>query len=229
VVFFAVNLAAETTTMKLSEADSTIGAIGMAILREAYGRLGIKVETMGLPAERALVMANAGTTDGVVIRIAGIDRDYPNLVMVPVLLLQLEAVVFTHTVDFPVKGWESLKPWRIGIIRGFKFAEQGTAGMRVLLTQNPEILFRNLERGYYDIAINERYSGLVACKQAGIENVRILEPPLEQLPMYHYVHASHRDLVPRLTAILQEMKASGRSAQLMEETVKKIMDGLTPD
>jgi len=59
--------------------DSAISAV---VLREAYRRLGYKLEIRALPAERALLMSNEGDLDGESQRISGLSTSYPNLIQV---------------------------------------------------------------------------------------------------------------------------------------------------
>lgn len=51
-----------------------------AALTSAYGRLGIRVEFVDMPGERAIVESSAGHVDGETARIAGMVTRYPALV-----------------------------------------------------------------------------------------------------------------------------------------------------
>ncbi len=46
------------------------------------------------------------------------------------------ATVFTKLTRFKVAGWESLKPYTIGIIRGIAFAERHTKGMNAVAVKD---------------------------------------------------------------------------------------------
>ena len=46
------------------------------------------------------------------------------------------ATVFTKLTRFEVAGWESLKPYTIGIIRGIKFAERHTKRMNAVAVKD---------------------------------------------------------------------------------------------
>lgn len=54
--------------------------ISEVITRKAYKRIGIDVEILKVPGERALRMANSGKADGEVQRIDGISANYHNLI-----------------------------------------------------------------------------------------------------------------------------------------------------
>jgi len=91
--------------------------IAERILREAYRRIGRELEVKAMPGERSLLSANSGDTDGELYRRAGIDKAYPNLLMVPVALQQYEIVVFSKLRQFDVRGWESLRPYKLGFVK----------------------------------------------------------------------------------------------------------------
>jgi len=70
--------------------DDPAATISEMVLREAYRRLGRTLVVHQLPGERSLVYANEGKMDGELYRKLGLDRDYPNLVIVPVPLLTFD-------------------------------------------------------------------------------------------------------------------------------------------
>lgn len=58
--------------------------IAEQVLKQAYLRLGLQLQVKKLPGERSLYGANNGETDGELYRKIGMERDYPNLVIIPV-------------------------------------------------------------------------------------------------------------------------------------------------
>ena len=202
-----------------SSIDSLLAEIGENILQEAYQRIGIQVDARVLPAERALVMANTGEVDGEVLRIKGIEKNYPNLRMVPVPLVVMEGMVLTKEVTFEVTGWESLKPYTIGIVRGVKFAENGTQGMTVEAVATHEQALLKLFHGRTDVVVMPRISGLVEIGKLHLTGITMLEPPLVTIDIYHYLHKKHEQLLPQITQVLQDMKAEGRFQEIEEHII----------
>ena len=66
-----------------------------AVAGEAFRRVGVKLRLVKLPAERGLINANAGTEDGDLTRIAGLEAHYPNLIRVPEKLIEWEFMAFS--------------------------------------------------------------------------------------------------------------------------------------
>ena len=125
--------AQENNTLQIStliEKDPAT-SIAKKIVETAYLKLGIHIVVNYLPGERSLRSANNGEMDGELYRKLGMERDYPNLLIVPVPLLTYEIVIFTNGTNFTINGWDSLRPYTIGFVKGIKIIEQNTIGMKL--------------------------------------------------------------------------------------------------
>lgn len=181
--------------------------IAEQVLREAYDRLGYELTVHRLPGERTLIFANEGRMDGELYRKLGMDQTYNNLLIVPVPLLTYEIVVFTHGTSFTVNGWDSLKPFTIGHVRGIKIVQENTAGMRTEAVPTMAQAFQKMMMGRTDIVVGNRLSGMAVVKSLKLDEVHVLNPPLASFPVYHYLHRKHEELVPRLSGVLRQMRA----------------------
>ncbi|MES2129794.1 MAG: transporter substrate-binding domain-containing protein [Pseudomonadota bacterium] len=192
------------------------------VLAEAYRRLGYTLVVHKLPGERTLVYANEGKMDGELYRKLGMDQQYPNLIIVPVPLLTYEIVIFTHGTSFVVNGWESLRPYTIGLVRGIKIVQENTQGMRTEAVPTMKQAFEKMLMGRTDVVVGNRSSGMAVVKSLKLDDVHVLEPALASFPVYHYLNKKHAALVPELTRVLRQMQA--------EKTIEKIQKSETvPD
>lgn len=209
--------------------------IVIRILEEAYHRLGIDFEFRHYPAERSLRIANAGEeVDGELFRgvNAKIEENYLNLIKIPVPLTYGEFVVFTREVNFEIDGWESLRPYHIGIEIGVKGIERGTEGMNVEKVPETDKLFLMLAEGRFDIAVAPRTVGLMHLTRLSnlygeyenFQHISVLEPPIKKDPLYHYLHAKHTDIVPRLTMVLEDMNSNGDIQTIIDRAMIEIME-----
>ena len=189
--------------------ESVNTLISAEVVTEAYRRIGIDIKVEEYPAKRALLYSNEGRTDGELQRIGGIESEYPNLIPIPVPINKMEGMIHTKHLNFEVKGWESLKPYRIGIRRGIKYAEQGTRGMNPIVANSDNELFDILNNDIVELVIIAWTNVLMMRAEGEGDGIRTLEPPIESLPLYHYVHKKHQHLVSRLTKTLQEMENEG--------------------
>jgi polar amino acid transport system substrate-binding protein len=187
--------------------DDPAAVIAELVLREAYRRLGRTLVVHQLPGERSLVYANEGKMDGELYRKLGLDRDYPNLAIVPVPLLTFELVIFTRGTSFVVNGWDSLRPYTMGFVRGNKIAQENTKGMKVEQVPTMHQAFEKLMMGRTDLVLGHRASGMAVVRSQKLEGITVLEPPLASFPVYHYVNRKHEALVPELTRVLKQMQA----------------------
>lgn len=214
--------AGEKLVLSTFEADPFVISAGR-IVREAYRRIAIGVEIVNLPGKRALSTANKGRVDGEVFRIKGIDKEYKNLLMVPVHVTQTETMVFTRNVKFPVKGWESLRPYSIGFVLGFLMAEKNTRGMEVFRSSTQAHVFKMLNFERTQVVIDSRMGGLAMIKQAGLTGIKPLEPPLNSVKVYHYLHKKHKKLLPEITIVLKEMHEQGIPQKIRLEVIDEFL------
>ena len=103
--------------------------VGGEMLRAVYAKLDIKLEFEDVPGKRALALSSAGEVDGEIQRIGTLSRDYPTLVQVTPAINYIEPTVFTTKLHFDVAGWNSIRDYSIGIVRGVGSSEAGTRGM----------------------------------------------------------------------------------------------------
>lgn len=185
------------------------------VLGSAFSELGLLLELVSVPAERSLMNADAGIDDGEAFRIGGLERQYPNLLRVPESVYTMEFVVVARDGVAPVARWDDLKDRSVGIINGWKLAEDRLAGVaKVTSVGTPGQLFDMLERGRVDYGISVRPVANRFMARGQWKNGTIQEPPVERQEMFIYLHKKHAALADRLAETLRRMKESGRYAQL---------------
>ena len=196
--------------------------IGMKVLSKAYSKLGIKVIYHPLPGERSLRVANSGKVDGEVFRIANVQKRYKNLIQVPTKINILPAIAYTKGKKINIDGWQSLKPHRIGIQVGIKFAERGTKGMNPTRVDTNEQLFKMLDSGRIDVAIAAQSNGLKTLKKMNTTQISELTPAIEEYPLYHYLHKKNSHLLSKLNAVLIKMTQQGKIKAIRKNHLKKL-------
>lgn len=204
--------------------------VGGEILRTVYARLNIQLEFEDVPGKRALALSSAGELDGEIQRIGNLAQDYPTLVRISPPINYIEPSVFTTTLHFDIKGWDSIKPYSIGIVRGVGSSEAGTHGMsHVTAAVSLENMLEMLDAGRFDVVVTDLFSGLVAVKKLNLQSrIYPLSPPLERIYIYHYLNEKHRDLAGKVGKVIQEMEASGELARLRDRLVKQALSESRP-
>lgn len=212
-------------SLRVSSVEGSSDAnAGEAVLREAYKRLGIDIVIERMQGRKALEASNSGEVDGEVQRIDGITRSFKNLLQIPIPINYLEGTVFSKRYNFPIQGWFSLEPYRVGIVKGILFAERGTKGMDVRVADDYPELVGMLENDEIDVAVMPRINGRVALKQSDAKDIRELDGVLETLMLYHYLHRKHEHLVPKLTKQLKEILLDGATLKLRTAIYKKLLE-----
>lgn len=190
------------------------------LYKELGKRTGLTFKIQSLPAERALSNANSGIDDGDVCRIAGLDKTYPNLVRVPEAVLDYKMKVFSRSVDFTVKGAESLKPYDVGILTGWKIIERTVVGTRSLSSvETVDQLIKMLQNQKVDIIVIEEMQGRAMMEKMGYTKLKILEPSLLEGDWYPYLNKQHADLILSITAAIRSMKQDGTYQRLYADTI----------
>ncbi|MCP4105522.1 MAG: transporter substrate-binding domain-containing protein [Desulfobacteraceae bacterium] len=155
---------------------------------------------------------------------AAIQKNFPNLLMVNVPVGYLCFTVFTKDLQFQVTGWESLRPYRIGFIRGVRKIEENTQGMRVEPVTKLEQAFKKLQIGRSDLVIDAPLNGMKMLNKLGFKDIRFLEPPLEREPLYHYLHTRHANLVPLLEQTLTHMEQEGVIQTIRDQVMQELLN-----
>lgn len=189
-----------------------------AVFREA----GVEAEVLVYPtaSERSLLNANEGIDDGQALRVAGLEKIYPNLIRVPEPVMMNDFVAMSLQPPFATPNWEALKPYAVTYIIGWKVFE---ANVPPEVARTPVRdagqMFNLLARNRVDVALHERWQGLAQARGSGL-TVRVMEPPLLSVPMYMYLHKKHAALVPKVAQALARLKQTGRYQRIAAETLK---------
>lgn len=175
-----------------------------------FKRIGIEaVGVQYAASERAMLNANNGIDDGVVLRIKGLEKTYPNFVRIDEKILDNDFVAFADQLTLSPKSFNDLKPYQLAYINGWKIFENNLpADAAVTKVQTPEQLFSLLANKRADIVLYERWQGNHLITAHGIQ-AKMLWPPLASVEMFMYLHKKHEHLVEPAARALRAMKADG--------------------
>lgn len=195
------------------------------LVKALFARVGLQATCVRLPSERALINANEGIDDGNIARIAGLEKKYPNLKRVPGKIIDFEFMVFTRNADFRVDGWQSLVPYHVGFITGWKIFEKHITQARgITQVRSPGQLFTLLANSRADVVTFDRWGGLWWIRTHAVD-AHILEPPLATREMFLYVNRKHEALIPRISAALAQMKEDGEYQRIYDQTLTPLLRG----
>jgi ABC-type amino acid transport substrate-binding protein len=226
----AIGMTWAQTVVRISRLENVPDQfLGGELLVAIYKRLGISVEFVDLPAKRSLIESSEGRVDGEVQRILAVQEQYPTLVAVQPSFNSIEPSAFVRSgTSLHVDGWKSIASRSVGIVRGVGSSERGTQGMpTVQPVTTMENLMQSLEAGRFEVAVNDRFSGLLVIRKLGLESkVQPLEPPLEHIPLHHFLHERHRELVPKVGQVVRSMQASGELDRLRQQVMDAMLSAV---
>lgn len=217
----ATSALAQGKTLRLSmmEGVPTVTALPLATLEKAYANLGYTLEVEAMPYARSLLDADRGKFDGELARLTQIEDSALNLRRVPVVLNTVDYVPYilagTRT---DLGSWATLNAsgLRIGARRGARLIEDTVRHDRLTLSNSYESLLGMLLLDRIDVVLAPKgqleafFDGVHERSKGELHRVRVL-PVIASLPVYHYLHRSHEDLIPALTQeILRVQRQSGR-------------------
>ena len=220
--FVALCATAEQPTLVISTNNTPLDRKALELLsREAFHRAGLQLKLVSNPSERSLFMANQGEVDGEGLRVAGLGTQYPNLIQVPERFIGISFVAFSKDAMINLdQSWDSLKPYRVAFITGWKMFEANASGARsVTKVDKPEQMFRMLDGGRVDLALYTRADGISLLRSLALSSIAPISPSLKDVDMYLYLNKKHEALAPRIAKTLREMKADGTYNKIMFEVM----------
>ena len=222
--------ATQASTIVLATFDQEAPRLTVSelVMRSIYKKLDIEMQLDRHPGNRVLSLANSGKVDGVLLRAAVIENLAKNLIKIPTPIAHIRYTAFTKRKNtFEVNGWDSLKPYKVGILRGIKLNEERSKHLnREIITTYPS-LFKMLYLERLDVAVFTELDGLYALKKLNLHNDIVnLSPPIEITPSFHFLHKKHSQLIKRISSLMHQMHTSGELQQLINQSEIKVIESL---
>ena len=196
------------------------------VLQEADNRLhDISITFEVLPAERSLKLVEAGINDGDCCRIPEvIFNSYQHMVAVPVSFYAVRFSVFSRHRDIVIRQFSDLQPYAVGTVKGWKAAVdnlQQVAPAELHIVTQPEQLFKMLDKGRIDFGVMGYMSGLKVIDELQLHDIKAIQPPLIEKPLFLMLSARHQTLVPVFAEVFNEMKQDGTIDKLYKAVTMK--------
>ncbi len=203
-----------------------VSLIYKQVMEEAFARIGEDVDFREVSAQRSIALANDGVDDGDCCRIEEITELFPNLVRVPVKVIDIDFVAFVRDPSITIADWDALQAYDVGVVSGWKILEQGLEKHppKTLYTlESPDSLFGMLAKDRIQVATIGRLVGYQKLQALGYTDIHVAEPPLVSRPLYLFLHRKNADLVPRLTEALQGMRDDGTLRRIQNAVIEPLL------
>jgi len=196
------------TEFKIATLDSDEARPVARRTKILYETIGHSAKVSFLPARRSLAEVNAGRRDAEMARIAGLEKEYPNLVRVPepIYFTTYSAVVRKDS-GIESTSWGDLKSQKIARAMGIQILRIRTRDYMVEAVPSPKSIVKMVERGRVNVGLMLTSDAERFVAPNG--ELKILKPQIEDTVLYHYVHKRHVKIVPALDKALKEMRKDG--------------------
>jgi len=199
--------------------------VGRIIIPEIYKKLNINVSITPYPGKRAQAEVLSERNAGEIMRIWTYGEENPHTVRVPTPYYYLETTAFIKkSSGIKIDNKNDLKKYKLVKVRGVKHTNNITKGMpNVYDISATREMMLFLKAGRADVALTNTVDGILALRQLNIEDIVPTNKPLARLKLYHYIHENHKDLVPKVDAVIKAMKTTGELKALISKAEKKII------
>lgn len=222
-----IHLDATAQEMHLAANEKAVEqSIATQLLTEIYKKAGLTLTVEPLPGARANVLALSGEKDGEVARIQPyVDRN-PSLVKVEPAYYYLTSAVFAKSArHITIASKAELSNYRVGIVRGIAHAEAATAGLSsVEVISNYEQMFRMLDAGRIDLAIDTGINGRLTLQTFGFKGIEQVGE-LARLELFHILNAKNKELAPRISKAISALRSSGELDRMTARIEKELVLG----
>ena len=173
----------------------------------AYQQLGIDVEIIKLPAKRALIEANNSEWVDAELGRAGEAQGFlKDYIKLPVELFFVDVVAVSREAIKSL-SWSNLENHQVVTLRGLigitnRLDKHITDYQQ---TTNLQQIFKMLERNRADVAILPKAFVTQKILSELNQTTAFDVATLEQVPIYHFIHKRHQQIVPELTTTFQTL------------------------
>ena len=200
----------KTLTFSQTKLGSTFTCAHEA-LTLAYKNIGIEALFLTLPGKRSLMYANNGEVDGEMLRVEGLEAEYPNLLRVPVALCAVDSTVVSN-VELNATSFSDLKGIDIGITRGFVDQERLAEkfGLNTTRVVRNEDLVHMLLKGRVTAIFTTELEAKEIIKTNEDHNLYKQSALKRNMYLYHYLHKKNENLLPLITIELRRLQKLGK-------------------
>lgn len=199
--------------------------VGRIVLPQIYKNIGVEIYIEPLPAKRAQFVAKTGVKDGEIMRIWTYGNENKATIRVPTPYYYLETMpFFLKGKGINISSKAQLSKYTLARVRGVKHTNNITQGMTDVYEMNStENMFKLLKLGRVDVVLTNTLDGNLILEKLGYDNVISMEKPLAVLPLYHYVHKRHKNLVPLINKEISRLKSTGELAKMIQSAEQVVI------
>ncbi|WP_367847053.1 substrate-binding periplasmic protein [Rhodoferax sp. WC2427] len=192
-----------------TDSPSPLSDIAESVVKEAFKRSGLQCEFQRVPLSRSMILANDGSLDGDVMRIADAAKTYTDVVAVPTPVVWADLAIYSMDEKVANLPRAELRHRKVGLTRTILMLPKYSQGMDVTDAKDVRTAFEMLANGRFEVAM---LVYLAAEPELARQSPRKFYRGLHAWatePLYFHLNKKHATLVPRINAALLGMQKEG--------------------
>lgn len=176
------------------------------LLEKAYKKIGYDAVFINMPAVRSMHDANEGIhADAEMIRTNYVIGKMNNSIKIPVPMGEIKFCAVVKETDIKIEKWEDFNNYPVAVIKGYVITENNISGPNVLKVENTEQALAMLQNGRVKAAALIESEATFLIQLLGYDNLKVLEPAVEKIKVYHFINKKFQNIVPQLTEAFREL------------------------
>ncbi|BDT68592.1 hypothetical protein os1_27770 [Comamonadaceae bacterium OS-1] len=202
-------LAQQALQIGRTDSLSPLSDIAESVVKEAFKRSGLKCEFQRVPLSRSMILANDGSLDGDVMRIADAAKTYTDVVAVPTPVVWADLAIYSMDEKVANLPRAELRQRKIGLTQTILMLPKYTQGMNVTDTANVRTAFEMLANGRFEVAMLVYLAAEPEIVHQRPRKFYRGPRAWATEPLYFHLNKKHAALVPRINAALLVMQKEG--------------------
>ena len=187
------------------------------LVAEIARRMGVTIELISLPVNRAAHALASGEIDAELSRIRDYGKDRPDVIRVEETIARISYHAYALKPYDDLDGWQSLKPFRVVHRMGMQFVKEYLVGMDIHALNSTESGLTFILRDRADLYI-ETPALVEPLLQTRPEyrDIRRIDPAIAWFDTFTYFSPQRAAMAERYLQALQSMKADGSYEALLK-------------
>ncbi len=195
--------------------NAAIVPVALAVLQQAYARLGVNVKVRLLPLRRGVQLADSGELDGDLMHSLPSLKEWEQLVVVKVPVARAVFSAYKRGPDCQASVKISeLSAAHLAYMRGTRAIEDALPAKALRAANNNLDALLHVQRGVTEFAVAGQLETDALIIKYKLHDICKVAEPVIISELYHSLNKRHEQLAERLERILQEMQERGEIKQI---------------
>ena len=192
--------------------------VAQYVIENIYNSLGLRLEILPLPPERAKQSNLNKSIDGEIARITPYGNDKPSLIRIEPSYYYLESAAYClKESTLKITSAKDLKGLKVATIRGVAHSNEATTNLKYVYKINSAMqLFEFLKLKRADVVIDTEINGRRILQQDQYRSFLKNCGVFARFGLYNYINDNRKEVRDRVSSKIEELKKSGELEKLIK-------------